>query len=102
MPEEISGDFLKFMFRIVGAELPGKSEREISACLAYSRNAAASALGCAPHINAPLQPFERKGERAAYLSKMSIIWVFARGEIFALCKGALAQSMRGMDRLPTI
>ena len=43
------------------------------------------------HINATLQLFERYGAPRDYPSRMSIIRVFKRGEIFALCEAALAR-----------
>jgi hypothetical protein len=49
------------------------------------------------HVNATLQLFRREGVPSAYPSKMSIIRVFRRGEIFAICKLALAQAPTGMD-----
>lgn len=49
------------------------------------------------HVNATLQLFERDGVPNAYPSKMSIIRVFRRGEIFAICKEALVQAHAGMD-----
>jgi hypothetical protein len=49
------------------------------------------------HVNATLQLFERDGVASSYPSKMSIIRVFRRGEIFAICKGALAQAPAGLD-----
>ncbi len=49
------------------------------------------------HVNATLQLFERDAAPNVYPSKMSIIRVFRRGEIFAICKIALAQAPAGMD-----
>lgn len=49
------------------------------------------------HVNATLALFEKEGAPQAYPSKMSIIRVFKRGEIFAICKEALAQAPGGMD-----
>jgi len=49
------------------------------------------------HVNATVQLFERDGVANGYPSKMSIIRVFRRGEIFAICKIALAQAPAGMD-----
>jgi hypothetical protein len=49
------------------------------------------------HVNATLRLFERDGVPNAYPSKMSIIRVSRRGEIFLICKIALAQSTAGMD-----
>lgn len=51
------------------------------------------------HVNATLHLFEREREGVAnaYPSKMSIIRVFRRGEIFAICREALAQAPAGMD-----
>jgi hypothetical protein len=49
------------------------------------------------HVNATLQLFQRDGVANAYPSKMSIIRVFRRGEIFALSRAALAQAPTGMD-----
>ncbi len=49
------------------------------------------------HVNATLQLFERDGVTSAYPSRMSIIRVFRRGEIFSICKEALAQAPAGMD-----
>ena len=49
------------------------------------------------HVNATLQLFERDGVPSNYSSKMSIIRVFRRGEIFAICKVALAQAPAAMN-----
>jgi hypothetical protein len=49
------------------------------------------------HVNATLQLFERGADPKAYPSKMSIIRLFKRGEVFAICKAALAQAPNGMD-----
>jgi hypothetical protein len=49
------------------------------------------------HVNATLQLFERDGVPNAYPSKMSIIRLFRRGEVFSICKAALAQVADGMD-----
>jgi len=49
------------------------------------------------HVNATLQLFERDGIPNAYASKMSIIRVFKRGEIFSICKTALVQAPAGLD-----
>jgi hypothetical protein len=49
------------------------------------------------HVNATLQLFERDGVPNAYPSRMNLIRVFQRGEIFAICKAALAQAPVGMD-----
>jgi len=48
-------------------------------------------------VNAILQLFERDGVPSNYSSKMSIIWVFRRGEIFAICRETVAQAPVGMD-----
>jgi hypothetical protein len=47
-------------------------------------------------VNATLQLFEREGVANAYPSRMNLIRVFRRGEIFAICKVALAQAPAGM------
>jgi hypothetical protein len=49
------------------------------------------------HVNATAQLFERDGIPNAYPSRMSLIRVFRRGEIFAICKAAMAQAPAGMD-----
>jgi hypothetical protein len=49
------------------------------------------------HVNATLQLFERDGVPGVYPSRMSLIRVFRRGEIFAICRAALAQYPAGMD-----
>jgi hypothetical protein len=48
-------------------------------------------------VNATLQLFEREGVPGIYPSKISIIRVFRRGEIFAICKVKFAQAPTGMD-----
>lgn len=40
------------------------------------------------HVNATLQLFEREGVANGYPSRTSIIRVFRRGEIFAICEAA--------------
>ncbi len=49
------------------------------------------------HVNATLQLFERGADPKAYPTRMGIIRVFKRGEIFGLCKAALADSPEGLD-----
>ncbi|PNG26435.1 hypothetical protein [Methylocella silvestris] len=49
------------------------------------------------HVNATLQLFERGADPKAYPSRMSIIRLFKRGEVFALCKEALAGTPEGLD-----
>lgn len=49
------------------------------------------------HVNATLQLFERDGVPNAYPSRMNLVRVFRRGEIFSICKAALAQAPSGMD-----
>jgi hypothetical protein len=48
------------------------------------------------HVNATLQLFEREGVPSAYPSRTNLVRVFRRGEIFAICKAALAQAPAGM------
>ena len=43
------------------------------------------------HVNATLELFEREGAAGAYPSRMSIVRMFKRGEIFSLCKTALCK-----------
>ncbi len=49
------------------------------------------------HVNATLELFERSGEPKAYPSRMSIIRLFKRGEVFSICKSALADAPNGLD-----
>lgn len=49
------------------------------------------------HVNATLQLFERDGVPNAYPSRTNLVRVFRRGEIFTICKAALAQAPAGMD-----
>jgi hypothetical protein len=49
------------------------------------------------HVNATVQLFEHDGVPNAYPSRMNLIRVFRRGEIFAICRVALAQASAGMD-----
>ena len=49
------------------------------------------------HVNATLELFERNGALTAYPSRMSIVRIFKRGEIFTLCKPALAEAPEGLD-----
>ncbi|MGH6936305.1 MAG: hypothetical protein ACRED2_09010 [Methylocella sp.] len=49
------------------------------------------------HINATLELFEREGVECAYPSRLSIARMFKRGEIFGLCKAALAAASDGLD-----
>jgi len=48
------------------------------------------------HVNATLEMFERDGALTAYPSRMSIVRMFKRGEIFRLCNAALAEA-QGLD-----
>jgi hypothetical protein len=49
------------------------------------------------HVNATLELFEREGAAGAYPSRMSIVRMFKRGEIFSLCKTALSETQDGLD-----
>jgi hypothetical protein len=49
------------------------------------------------HVNATLELFERGAEPRAYPSRMSIIRLFKRGEVFSICKAALAETPEGLD-----
>lgn len=49
------------------------------------------------HVNTTLQLFERDSVQTPYPSRISLIRVFKRGEIFALCKAELAESPGGLD-----
>ncbi len=49
------------------------------------------------HVNATLQLFEREGVPNGYPSRTNLVRVFRRGEIFSICKAALAQAQAGMD-----
>ncbi len=68
-------------------------ERIISS---YERSATAARRDLA-HINATLELFERGGAPAVYQSHMSIVRMFKRGELFALCNAALAEAQDGLD-----
>lgn len=48
-------------------------------------------------MNATLHLFERDGVFDVYLSRMSLVRVFKRGEIFALCNAVLAKTQHGLD-----
>ncbi|MFZ0495099.1 MAG: hypothetical protein WBE80_16630 [Methylocella sp.] len=49
------------------------------------------------HFSATLELLERDGTQAAYPSRMSIVRMFKRGELFALCNAALAEAIGGLD-----
>jgi hypothetical protein len=49
------------------------------------------------HINATLELFERDGSESIYPSRLSIVRMFKRGEIFSLCQAALAGASKGLD-----
>jgi hypothetical protein len=49
------------------------------------------------HVNATLELFERNGSPTAYPSRISIVRMFKRGELFALCTTALAEAPEGLD-----
>ncbi|PNE13010.1 MAG: hypothetical protein CR217_00600 [Beijerinckiaceae bacterium] len=49
------------------------------------------------HVNATLELFERHGAAAVYPSRLSIVRMFKRGEIFELCKTALSVSPQCLD-----
>jgi hypothetical protein len=49
------------------------------------------------NVNATLELFERNGEAVAYPSRVSIIRIFERGELFALCNAVLAEAPEGLD-----
>lgn len=48
-------------------------------------------------VNATLEIFEKGSELAAYPSHLSIARMFKRGELFELCKTALAEAHEGLD-----
>jgi hypothetical protein len=68
-------------------------ERIISS---YEKSAIAARRDLA-HVNATLELFERNGTPNAYPSRLSIVRMFKRGEIFGLCKAALAEAPEGLD-----
>ena len=49
------------------------------------------------HVNATLELLERAGESSPYPSRLSIVRMFKRCEIFTLCKAALADAPEGLD-----
>ena len=49
------------------------------------------------HVNATLELLERDGGQTAYPSRLSIVRMFKRGELFALCNAALAEAPKGLD-----
>jgi hypothetical protein len=49
------------------------------------------------HINATLELLERDGALTVYPSRLSIVRMFKRGELFALCNAALAEAREGLD-----
>jgi hypothetical protein len=48
-------------------------------------------------VNETLQLFERDSTPAAYPSRLSIVRMFKRGELFDLCKISLVQAPEGLD-----
>jgi poly-gamma-glutamate capsule biosynthesis protein CapA/YwtB (metallophosphatase superfamily) len=49
------------------------------------------------HVNATLELLERNSGQTAYPSRLSIVRMFKRGELFALCNAALAEAPKGLD-----
>jgi exonuclease VII small subunit len=49
------------------------------------------------HINATLELLERDDVKTTYASRLSIVRMFKRGEILALCQAALAEAEGEMD-----
>lgn len=70
---------------------------ELERTIASYEKATEAARRDLAHVNATLQLFERDGVQASYTSRISLIRVFKRGEIFALCKAELAESPDGVD-----
>jgi hypothetical protein len=70
---------------------------ELERIIASYEKATEAARRDLAHVNATLQLFEREGVPNAYPSRMNLIRVFRRGEIFAICKAALWQAPIGMD-----
>ena len=70
---------------------------ELERIISSYETAAAAARRDLAHVNATLELFERHGAAGAYPSRMSIVRMFKRGEIFALCKAALAEATEGLD-----
>jgi hypothetical protein len=49
------------------------------------------------NVSATLELFEKEGAPAAYPSRLTIVRMFKRGEVFSLCKAALAEAPEGLD-----
>jgi hypothetical protein len=70
---------------------------ELERIISSYEAAATAARRDLTHVNATPQLFERDGAQTAYPSRMSIVRMFKRGEIFALCKAALIEAPEGLD-----
>jgi hypothetical protein len=49
------------------------------------------------NVSATLELFEKEGAPAAYPFRLTIVRMFKRGEVFSLCKAALAEAPEGLD-----
>jgi hypothetical protein len=49
------------------------------------------------NVSATLEMFEKYGAPNAYPSRLSIVRMFKRGELFSLCNAALAEAPKGLD-----
>ena len=56
-----------------------------------------AARGDLAHVNATLELLGRDGASNIYPSRLSIVRMFERGEIFCLCNAALAAAPEGLD-----
>jgi hypothetical protein len=70
---------------------------ELERIISSYEKAATAARRDLVHVNATLELFERGGMPAAYPSRLSIVRMFKRGELFTLCNAALAEAMGGLD-----
>ncbi len=70
---------------------------ELERIISSYEKAVAEATRDLAHVNATLELFERDNPPNAYPSRMSIVRMFKRGELFALCSAALAEAPEGLD-----
>src|ERR1700730_17250723 len=76
--------------------LRSKSD-ELDRIISSYEGALAAARRDFANVNVTLELFERNGEAAAYPSRMSIVRMFKRGELFALCKAVFIEAPEGLD-----
>jgi hypothetical protein len=70
---------------------------ELDRIISSYEKAATAARRDLAHVNATLELFGRGDVPIAYPSRLSIVRMFKRGELLALCRTSLAEAPEGLD-----